>query len=74
MSKLKIISIDNSAGVLLPTELLTKLGLGVGGVLQFTETERGIKLTVDDPEFDAQMAVAEDIMQEHVGLLRKLAK
>jgi len=39
MSKLKIISIDNSAGVLLPTELLTKLGLGVGGVLHVTETE-----------------------------------
>jgi antitoxin component of MazEF toxin-antitoxin module len=33
MSKLKIISVDNSAGILLPTEIMAKLGLVDGDVL-----------------------------------------
>ena len=33
MSRLKIISVDNSAGVLLPREIVTKLGLVEGDVL-----------------------------------------
>ena len=38
------------------------------------ETENGIELTAYDPEFDAQMAIAEDIMREDRDILRKLAK
>ena len=74
MMKLKIISVGNSAGILLPRELLSKRGLGEGDVLQVTETEKGIELTPHDPEFDAQMEIAEDIMRENFDLLRKLAK
>ena len=74
MTKLKIISIGNSAGVLLPKELLSKLELGPGDVLYVTKTENGIALTAHDPEFEAQMALAEEIMSENDVLLRKLAK
>ena len=74
MMKLKIISVGNSAGILLPRELLSKRGLGEGDVLKVTETENGIELTHHDPEFDAQMELAEDIMRENFDLLRKLAK
>ena len=42
--------------------------------LAHIETENGIELTPYDPEFDAQMAVAEDIMREDRDILRKLAK
>ena len=38
------------------------------------ETENGIELTPYDPAFDAQMAVAEDIMPEDRDILCKLAK
>ena len=74
LTTLKIISIGNSAGVLLPKEILTKLRVDKGDVLRVIETENGIELTPNDPEFDAQMAVAEDIKREDRDLLRKLAK
>ena len=74
MTSLKIQSVGNSAGVILPKEILTKLRVDKGDVLHVTETENGIKLIPHDPDFDAQMAVAEDIMRENVDLLRKLAK
>ena len=74
MMKLKIISVGNSAGILLPREFLSKRGLGEGDVLKVTETENGIELTPHDPEFDGQMEVAEDIMHENFDLLRKPAE
>ena len=74
MTMLKIISIGNSAGVVLPKELLTKLRVDKGDVLHVVETENGIELTRYNPEYYAQMAIAEDIMIENEALLRKLAK
>ena len=74
MTKLKIISIGESSGVLLPEEFLTKLELGLGDIIYASETENGIALAAYDPEFDAQMAIAEDIMVENDALLEKLAK
>jgi putative addiction module antidote len=74
MAALKIISIGNSAGVLLPKELLAKLRVEKGDMLHVIETENGIELTPYAPEFDAQMAVTEDIMREDRDILRKLAK
>ena len=62
MTAHKIISIGNSAGVLLPKEILTKLRVDKGDVLHIIETENGIGLTAYDPMFDARMAVAGDIM------------
>ena len=74
MTALKITSVGNSAGVLLPKELLAKLRVNKGDVVDVIETENGIELTPYDPEFDTQMAVAEDIMREDSDILRKLAK
>ena len=74
MTALKITSVGNSAGVLLPKELLAKLRVEKGDMLHVIETENGIELTPYDPEFDAQMAVAENIMREDRDILRKLAK
>ena len=74
MTTLKITSVGNSAAVLLPKELMAKLGVERGDLLQAIETENGIKLTVYDPTFDAQMKVAEEIMHENRDLLRRLSK
>ena len=74
MKQLKIIPIGNSVGVLLPEELLRKLELGPGDILHVSETENGIALTAYDPEIEAQMEIAEDIMRENEALLSKLAK
>ncbi len=71
---LKITKIGNSAGVVLPKELLAKLRAGVGDTLYVSETPDGIRITAADPSFDAKMAMAEQIMREDRDILRVLAK
>ncbi|SET88243.1 AbrB/MazE/SpoVT family DNA-binding domain-containing protein [Oceanicella actignis] len=74
MSSLKLISIGNSVGVVLPKELLAKLRVGKGDRLYAVETPNGIELTPYDPEFAAQMDLAEEIMREDRDVLKKLAE
>ncbi len=71
--KIKITTIGNSAGVVLPKDLLARLRLGKGDELFVTELPDGIKLSPFDPEFERQMAVAEKVMRKRRSLLRKLA-
>ena len=71
--KLKITSIGNSAGIILPKELLARLRVDKGDSLYVSELPDGVKLMPFDPEFAAQMAVAEEIMREDRDLLRQLA-
>ena len=71
--ELKIIAVGNSAGVLLPKELLARLRVDKGDTLYVAETPDGIKLMPHDPQLAAQMAVAERIMREDRAVLRKLA-
>ena len=72
--KLKITAIGNSAGVILPRELLARLRVNKGDELYVLETPDGIRLTTYDPEFAAQMDVVEGIMRDRRDLLRKLAE
>lgn len=71
--ELKIIAVGNSAGVLLPKELLARLRVEKGDSLYVAETPDGIKLMPHDPQLAAQMQVAEQIMREDRAVLRKLA-
>ena len=72
--KLKITTVGNSAGVVLPKELLARLRVDKGDELFVTETPDGIKLMAYDPVFEKQMAVAEGVMRKRRTLLRELAK
>ncbi|MEQ4576761.1 MAG: AbrB/MazE/SpoVT family DNA-binding domain-containing protein [Gammaproteobacteria bacterium] len=72
--KLKITSIGNSAGVILPKELLARLRVEKGDELYVLETPDGIRLTAFDPELARQMEVAEKVMREDRHVLRKLAQ
>ncbi|WP_374390455.1 AbrB/MazE/SpoVT family DNA-binding domain-containing protein [Sandaracinobacter sp.] len=73
-ASLKITRIGNSAGVVLPKELLAKLRAGVGDTLYVSETPEGIRITAANPDFAEKMAVAERIMREDRDILRVLAK
>jgi putative addiction module antidote len=73
-ASLKITKIGNSAGVVLPKELLAKLRAGVGDTLYVSETPDGIRITAADPSFEGKMALAEQIMREDRDILRVLAK
>ena len=72
--KLKITTIGNSAGVILPRELLARLRLEKGDELHALETPDGIRLTVYDPTLAEQMEVAEQVMRSRRTLLHKLAQ
>lgn len=74
MSALKLTSIGNSVGVILPKELLAKLGVRKGDTLFAVETEGGIRLTTTDPDFARQMEVAREVMKRRRAVLRELAK
>lgn len=74
MTKLKIRSVGNSYGVILPAELLEKLRCGVGDELFVTDSPNGIELSPYNPELEKQLEVAEEIMRENRDVLRRLAK
>lgn len=72
--KLKLTAIGNSTGVILPKEILQKLRVERGDELMVLETPDGITLTPFNPEFAAQMEVAEKVMRRRRNLLKKLAE
>jgi putative addiction module antidote len=72
--QLKVSKIGNSAGIVLPKELLAHLETVVGDVLNVTKTPRGIELAAPEQDFDAQMAVARDVMARRRRALQELAK
>ena len=72
--KLKITTIGNSAGVILPKELLARLRLEKGDELLVLETPDGIRLTTYDPHLAEEMEVAEQVMRKRRALLSKLAQ
>ncbi len=73
-AKLKITSIGNSAGVILPKEVLEKLRVEKGDTLFLTETPTGFAVSAFDDEFSFQMKLAEEIMREDRDVLRQLAQ
>jgi putative addiction module antidote len=74
MNALKIKKIGNSAGVILPKELLAQLGAEVGDSLSVVKTPRGVELSAAQPDFDAQMKAAREVMVRYRDALRELAK
>ena len=72
--KLRITTIGNSAGVILPRDVLARLRVEKGDELHVIETPDGIALSVYDPALAAQMDVAEQIMREDRNVLRKLSQ
>ena len=73
MAVLKVTTVGNSVGVILPKELLERLRVGKGDSLYVIETKQGIELTPYNPEFAGQMEAAERVMRER-GLARSTTK
>ena len=73
--KLEIKKIGNSTGVILPKELLVRLGLKQGQSIYITELpDGGVRMTPYDPNFDEAMSIMDDIMDEYRDTLKALAK
>ena len=71
---LKIVTVGNSVGVVLPKEILEKLRAQKGDTIYALETSKGIELTLYNPELAEQMKIAEQVMREDRDALRKLAE
>ncbi len=71
---LKLTTVGNSTGVILPKEILEKLRASKGDIVFVTETKDGIELTPYDPVVEHQLEIAERVMRKHRSVLRKLAE
>jgi len=71
---IKITKIGNSAGVILPKDLLARLRVDIGDDLYFSEAADGLRVTASDPDFEALMDMAEGIMRKDRDILKVLAK
>lgn len=74
MSILKLTTVGNSVGIILPKDILERLRVQKGDSLYVVETRQGIELTPYNPQFAAQMEAAERVMREDRDALRKLAE
>ena len=75
MIELKVRKFGNSLGVVLPKQVVSRLGTRDGGPLYLTEApEGGYRLTPYDPIFEQKMAKAEDIIGRYRNALHVLAR
>jgi putative addiction module antidote len=70
----KITTIGDSIGIMLPTEVLAKLKVAKGDSLYLLDTADGVELTPYNQSFADEMEVAKRIMRENREVLRKLAE
>jgi putative addiction module antidote len=70
----KVITIGNSVGIVLPKEILNRLHIEKGDSLYVIETPNGIELTPYDQDFVEEMESAKRVMRKHRDVLRKLAQ
>jgi putative addiction module antidote len=75
MIELRIVKVGNALGMRLPSEVLSRLQLADGDRVILTESpEGGYRLTPYDPDFEQQMAVAEEGMRRYRNTLKALAE
>ena len=74
MTTLKVTTVGNSTGVVLPKEILQRLHVEKGDVLYVIETPNGVELSPYNPDFGTQMDRAERVMREDRDVLKKLAQ
>jgi len=75
MVTLKVRRFGNSLGVVLPKEVITRLNTQDGAPLHLTEApDGGYRLAAYDPDFQAKMEKAEEIMRRYPDTLHVLAR
>jgi putative addiction module antidote len=74
MLKVKVTSVGNSMGILLPKEALSRLKAERGDTLYLVEGPDGYTLTPYQHDFEQQMTAAKSLMKRYKNTLRELAK
>lgn len=73
MATVKVTTVGNSLGIILPREILERLRVDKGDLLYLVETPTGIELTPYEPVFAAQMAALESAARSERDVLKHLA-
>ncbi len=71
---LKIISIGNSLGVILPKDILLQLQVEKGDKIFLSDTPDGFRISRHTDELEKDQALAETIIRRRRTALRELAK
>ncbi|MAZ82570.1 MAG: AbrB family transcriptional regulator [Hoeflea sp.] len=66
--------IGNSEGIIIPKEILQRLGLKAGDEVELREGSRGIELVTRPADLSEQLQAARKGMQKYRNALRELAK
>jgi len=69
--KVKITSVGNAVGILIPEEALKKLNADKGDTLYLVEDTRGFTLT-SRQDFESQMEAAEKVLKKYRNTLHEL--
>jgi putative addiction module antidote len=72
--KIEVKKIGNSTGLILPKEIVTRLGLSVGDELVLNETPDGFAVSKGGDEWQRELEMARDLMRRYHTALSELAK
>lgn len=71
---LKVIAFGTSTGVVLPQEMLARLGVEEGSTLYAIETEDGYVITPHDPGIGDEVAAGREFLKEYRDSFKALAE
>lgn len=66
--------IGNSEGIIIPKEVLDRMGVKAGDTLELNENSGTLTLRSSDEDFQRQIAAAELFMDKYKVALKKLAE
>ena len=72
--ELKITKIGNSAGIILPNEVLARLKLEAGDRVFLTDAPGAATITPHDPTFSQQLEIGREFMRDYRDTFNELAK
>ena len=72
MITVRVTTIGNSVGIVLPRDVLARLRVDKGDQLYVLETPLGVTLTPYEPEFARQVAALEQVARSERDVLRQM--
>lgn len=66
--------IGNSEGIIIPKDVLDRMGLKAGDSVEIAETHGGLLITATEEDFSRQVLHAERFMAKYKVALKKLAE
>jgi putative addiction module antidote len=70
----KVTTIGNSVGIVLPKEVLNRLHVEKGDIVYITDSPEGVRLSAYSDEFAQKLEAFEHVMRENRDVLKKLAE